>query len=170
MPSRSVSCCYPSALVRLAVHHAIFVHTVVTHPHCAGSLVGSVLGGRYSDHVFRKLKARNGGTSQPEVRLSLPLFHSISTQYRRRRLRLRSLGPRIPWYLPFCTDAPREHDDLHALPPGLRDRIWLGMRAPRKRRGYLRHALPERPLLDVSPTSKCQRAAHPRAVTFSLTS
>ncbi|OJT02082.1 MFS antiporter QDR3 [Trametes pubescens] len=34
-----------------------------------GSLFGSVLGGRYSDHVFRKLKARNGGTSQAEMRL-----------------------------------------------------------------------------------------------------
>ncbi|RPD56171.1 vacuolar DHA amino acid exporter [Lentinus tigrinus ALCF2SS1-7] len=34
-----------------------------------GSLVGSVCGGRYSDHVFRKLKARNGGTSQAEMRL-----------------------------------------------------------------------------------------------------
>ncbi|RDX46519.1 vacuolar DHA amino acid exporter [Lentinus brumalis] len=34
-----------------------------------GSLVGSVFGGRYSDHVFRKLRARNGGTSQPEMRL-----------------------------------------------------------------------------------------------------
>lgn len=32
-----------------------------------GSLFGSVLGGRYSDHVFRKLKAQNGGTSQAEV-------------------------------------------------------------------------------------------------------
>ncbi|KAI0718247.1 MFS general substrate transporter [Cerioporus squamosus] len=34
-----------------------------------GSLFGSVFGGRYSDYVFRKLRARNGGTSQPEMRL-----------------------------------------------------------------------------------------------------
>ncbi|KAI0775515.1 vacuolar DHA amino acid exporter [Trametes elegans] len=34
-----------------------------------GSLLGSVLGGRYSDHVFRKLKARKGGASQAEMRL-----------------------------------------------------------------------------------------------------
>ncbi|KAI0351439.1 MFS general substrate transporter [Trametes cingulata] len=34
-----------------------------------GSLCGSVLGGRYSDYVFRKLKARNGGVSQAEMRL-----------------------------------------------------------------------------------------------------
>ncbi|KAI0629848.1 vacuolar DHA amino acid exporter [Trametes polyzona] len=34
-----------------------------------GSLLGSVLGGRYSDHVFRKLKASNGGVSQAEMRL-----------------------------------------------------------------------------------------------------
>ncbi|KZT67115.1 MFS general substrate transporter [Daedalea quercina L-15889] len=33
-----------------------------------GCLLGSVLGGRYSDHVFRKLKARDGGKSQPEAR------------------------------------------------------------------------------------------------------
>ncbi|KAI9064704.1 vacuolar DHA amino acid exporter [Trametes sanguinea] len=34
-----------------------------------GSLCGSVLGGRYSDYVFRKLKARNGGVSSAEMRL-----------------------------------------------------------------------------------------------------
>ncbi|KAI1789395.1 vacuolar DHA amino acid exporter [Ganoderma leucocontextum] len=34
-----------------------------------GCLGGSVFGGRYSDHVFRKLKARNGGTSAAEMRL-----------------------------------------------------------------------------------------------------
>ncbi|KAI0770404.1 MFS general substrate transporter [Fomes fomentarius] len=34
-----------------------------------GSLVGSVFGGRYSDYVLRKLKARNGGTSHAEMRL-----------------------------------------------------------------------------------------------------
>ncbi|KAI0373855.1 MFS general substrate transporter [Pilatotrama ljubarskyi] len=34
-----------------------------------GSLCGSVGGGRYSDYVFRKLKARNGGVSQAEMRL-----------------------------------------------------------------------------------------------------
>ena len=35
-----------------------------------GSLVGSVCGGRYSDYVLRKVKARNGGTSSAEVRPS----------------------------------------------------------------------------------------------------
>ncbi|KAI8971143.1 MFS general substrate transporter [Trametes punicea] len=42
-----------------------------------GSLFGSVLGGRYSDYVFRKLKARNGGTSSAEMRLEstmVPMF------------------------------------------------------------------------------------------------
>ncbi|KAI0761044.1 MFS general substrate transporter [Trametes elegans] len=34
-----------------------------------GSLCGSVLGGRYSDHVFRKLKARNDGKGRAEMRL-----------------------------------------------------------------------------------------------------
>ena len=33
-----------------------------------GCLLGSVLGGRYSDHIFRKLKAKHGGKSQPEAR------------------------------------------------------------------------------------------------------
>ncbi|OCH91100.1 vacuolar DHA amino acid exporter [Obba rivulosa] len=34
-----------------------------------GSLLGSILGGRYSDHVFRRLKAKNGGKSRAEMRL-----------------------------------------------------------------------------------------------------
>ncbi|KAH9922611.1 major facilitator superfamily domain-containing protein [Fomitopsis serialis] len=33
-----------------------------------GCLFGSVLGGRYSDHIFTKLKAKHGGKSQPEAR------------------------------------------------------------------------------------------------------
>ncbi|KAI0330794.1 MFS general substrate transporter [Cubamyces sp. BRFM 1775] len=42
-----------------------------------GSLFGSVLGGRYSDYVFRKLKAQNGGVSSAEMRLQstiAPMF------------------------------------------------------------------------------------------------
>ncbi|KAI0671081.1 MFS general substrate transporter [Trametes maxima] len=42
-----------------------------------GSLFGSVLGGRYSDYVLRKLKARNGGVSNAEMRLEstlVPMF------------------------------------------------------------------------------------------------
>ena len=46
---------------RLPIHSAALITS------SAGSLVGSVFGGRYSDHVFRKLKARNGGTSYAEV-------------------------------------------------------------------------------------------------------
>lgn len=39
-----------------------------------GSMFGSVLGGRWSDYVFRRSKARNGGVSYAEVCLShLPL-------------------------------------------------------------------------------------------------
>ncbi|KAI0643019.1 MFS general substrate transporter [Trametes meyenii] len=34
-----------------------------------GSVLGSVVGGRYSDYIFRKLKTRNGGMSYPEMRL-----------------------------------------------------------------------------------------------------
>ncbi len=33
----------------------------------SGSMAGSILGGRWSDHVFKKLKAQNGGVSEPEV-------------------------------------------------------------------------------------------------------
>ena len=46
-----------------------------------GSLLGSVLGGRYSDHVFRKLKARKGGASQAEVR-SLVSFVSDKSSHK----------------------------------------------------------------------------------------
>lgn len=34
---------------------------------------GSILGGRWSDHVLSKLKAKNGGRGNPEVRISPPL-------------------------------------------------------------------------------------------------
>jgi len=34
-----------------------------------GCVVGSVLGGRWSDYEFEKLTAANGGKSDPEVRL-----------------------------------------------------------------------------------------------------
>ncbi|KAL4249199.1 MFS transporter superfamily protein [Abortiporus biennis] len=34
-----------------------------------GSILGSVLGGRWSDRVFNRLKAQNGGVSTPELRL-----------------------------------------------------------------------------------------------------
>ncbi|KAH9846411.1 MFS general substrate transporter [Lenzites betulinus] len=43
----------------------------------AGSLFGSVLGGRYSDHVFRKLKASNGGSSEAEMRLQSTMVPMI---------------------------------------------------------------------------------------------
>ena len=32
-----------------------------------GSIIGSVLGGRWSDRVLRKMKRANGGISVPEV-------------------------------------------------------------------------------------------------------
>ncbi|CAL1713464.1 unnamed protein product [Somion occarium] len=34
-----------------------------------GSMLGSILGGRWSDRVFTRLKAKNGGVSRPEMRL-----------------------------------------------------------------------------------------------------
>lgn len=40
----------------------------------AGSIFGSIIGGRWSDHVVAKLKQRNGGEWYPEVRL--PVMHS----------------------------------------------------------------------------------------------
>ncbi|KAI0754630.1 MFS general substrate transporter [Daedaleopsis nitida] len=39
-----------------------------------GSLIGSVLGGRYSDYVLNRLKARNGGKSTAEMRLESTFF------------------------------------------------------------------------------------------------
>ncbi|CDO69278.1 hypothetical protein BN946_scf185042.g180 [Trametes cinnabarina] len=42
-----------------------------------GSLLGSVLGGRYSDFVFRKLRARNGGVSSAEMRLESTLVPMV---------------------------------------------------------------------------------------------
>jgi len=34
-----------------------------------GNMLGSVLGGRYSDHILRRLKEKNGGVSEAEMRL-----------------------------------------------------------------------------------------------------
>ncbi|OBZ71309.1 hypothetical protein A0H81_08578 [Grifola frondosa] len=42
-----------------------------------GSLLGSMLGGRYSDHVFSQLKAKNGGQSHPEMRLQSTMLAMI---------------------------------------------------------------------------------------------
>ncbi|KAK4689297.1 hypothetical protein P7C73_g807, partial [Tremellales sp. Uapishka_1] len=39
-----------------------------------GNILGSVLGGRYSDFVLRKLKKANGGVSYPEMRLKSTTF------------------------------------------------------------------------------------------------
>ncbi|KAH9924619.1 MFS general substrate transporter [Epithele typhae] len=47
---------------------------LVLLPFGVGSLVGSVVGGRYSDRVLRKLKAENGGTSNAEMRLASTLI------------------------------------------------------------------------------------------------
>ena len=43
-----------------------------------GSMFGSILGGRWSDRVFKKLKEKSGGTSKPEVftRKLLCILHS----------------------------------------------------------------------------------------------
>lgn len=35
----------------------------------SGNVLGSILGGRYSDHVFNTLKAKNGGKGEPEMRI-----------------------------------------------------------------------------------------------------
>ena len=39
----------------------------VTHSRLIGSMCGSILGGRYSDHVLAKRKAAAGGVRKPEV-------------------------------------------------------------------------------------------------------
>ncbi|BEI85444.1 hypothetical protein CcaverHIS002_0508450 [Cutaneotrichosporon cavernicola] len=38
-----------------------------------GNVVGSVVGGRYSDHALRRLTAKNGGVAEPEMRLKCTL-------------------------------------------------------------------------------------------------
>ncbi|KAI5478610.1 hypothetical protein MNV49_004752 [Pseudohyphozyma bogoriensis] len=40
-------------------------------------LVGSIAGGRYSDRVFAKLKAKNGGVGEPEMRIKSTYFGLI---------------------------------------------------------------------------------------------
>jgi hypothetical protein len=35
-----------------------------------GNVVGSILGGRYSDIMLRRLKKKNGGVGEPEMRLA----------------------------------------------------------------------------------------------------
>ncbi len=131
---RSISdwCYSRSASVGCGSIPAVFVHT----DRVPGSLVGSVFGGRYSDYVLKKLKARNGGTSHAEVRLLLLPFHLPSD----------SLGQTSR----RCPDAPGEHDDLHALPPRVCYRLRMGVPAACSRCRDLRVALPERPLLNVS--------------------
>ncbi|KZT12154.1 MFS general substrate transporter [Laetiporus sulphureus 93-53] len=42
-----------------------------------GCLLGSVLGGRYSDYVLSRVKARHGGKSYPEMRLQSTLFPMV---------------------------------------------------------------------------------------------
>ncbi len=34
-----------------------------------GNIMGSIIGGRYSDHMLRRMKKANGGVSVPEMRL-----------------------------------------------------------------------------------------------------
>lgn len=41
--------------------------------------VGSVGGGRYSDYVLARLRAKNGGQGEPEVRRFLPSMHHQSS-------------------------------------------------------------------------------------------
>lgn len=44
-----------------------------------GSLVGSVLGGRYSDYTYRKLKDEREGKGSPEVQFDPPSFDRCAT-------------------------------------------------------------------------------------------
>ena len=102
---------------------------------CIGCLGGSIIGGRYSDYIFSKLKARNGGVSAAEVYSPLLLITSDQLP--------------DPWPRAH-TDAPAEHHYLHAPPCGSHYWLWLGMRASHQRGGHLRAALPRRVFHDVS--------------------
>jgi hypothetical protein len=43
-----------------------------------GNLAGSILGGRWSDHVLAKLKQKNGGVSEPEVSICIHIRDSTA--------------------------------------------------------------------------------------------
>lgn len=38
-----------------------------------GNVLGSILGGRYSDYILQRLKRKNGGQGEPEMRLQSAL-------------------------------------------------------------------------------------------------
>jgi len=44
-----------------------------------GNVLGSVMGGRYSDMILRKLKKKNGGDSEPEMRLQSTVLGECCT-------------------------------------------------------------------------------------------
>ena len=58
-------------------------------------MFGSILGGRWSDRVFKILKERNGGTSAPEV--TSPCLVLMTCILMLRQMRLRS----TVWFMIF---------------------------------------------------------------------
>jgi hypothetical protein len=69
MPGRSDS--HPLLLELVNIHSRLFPwYDVMTGKTSVGCLFGSVIGGRLSDHMLRRVKVKNGGESQPEVSVS----------------------------------------------------------------------------------------------------
>lgn len=59
-----------------------------------GAVGGSILGGRWSDRVLRRMKAKNGGQGRPEVRQpAFPLSQKHFFLRSRQQMRLESTKP-----------------------------------------------------------------------------
>ena len=84
-----------------------FVARYFTHT-SSGSVLGSVLGGKWSDRVFRKLKEKHGGKSEPEVR-AFPVADVLVPVHVLNRM----------------SDASTSCMPIHGLPPPRCGGIWL---------------------------------------------
>lgn len=56
-------------LPAVGVHRSCMLGTDKSLDTGGGNVVGSILGGKYSDIMLRRLKKKNGGVGEPEMRL-----------------------------------------------------------------------------------------------------
>ena len=101
-----------------------------------GCISGSILGGRWSDHVLKKLKAQ-GGHTVPEV--STPTLPPHSICHLKHTLRT-VRTPALPLSSPIV-DASPKHESCHAVPAPPRHRLRLARRKSHAHRLDLRCAL-----------------------------
>ena len=110
----------------------------------AGSMLGSVLGGRWSDRELRRLTRANGGHRSPEVQypfLDTPPPH----------LSRRDTAFKLPSDIPHApVDALRKHETRRVIPPTSMHRIRMARTETRTRRRPVHRALPIRLLLHVN--------------------